>query len=451
MMRNRPLVVLIFLLILASLACRALLPDATPTTSPALQTEVRGTLTAAAPETGITATVPPESEAPATPAPDAQELHIAYIKNGEVWLWTQSEGSRQISTQGEITALTISGDGQVIAFLRQADEVHVEMWAVNRDGSNERLLESVEALSDMDPGAFAVVPHQMEFFPGTHRLAYNTRQVLQGPGMLLYNDLRVVDTDTLEHGTLLAPGEGGQFHFSPDGSQIAVVTPTEISLVNVDGSNRRDALLNYERVLTYSEYEYYARPVWAPDSSKLRVAIPPHDSLDPAAPPTTLWEIPTSGSPAVQIGQITAAPFFGSEAMYAPDLEHLLYLKQVGDPAANMYELHLSAADASEDVIVHTASPMTLEGWAPDSTHFVFYQGGTRTPTLGAIDGSLAPLIPDAVSVLEIYWVDAERFIYLDGGLTEEVWSLRLNTVGGESMLIDELSGPIPVVDFTGG
>ena len=54
------------------------------------------------------------------------------------------------------------------------------------------------------------------------------------------------------------------------------MTSGTIRLVNADGSERREAF-TYTPVVTRSEFQYYAQPVWAPDSDCLRVAIPPAD------------------------------------------------------------------------------------------------------------------------------------------------------------------------------
>ena len=152
----------------------------------------------------------------------------------------------------------------------------------------------------MDPDALGVAPFRIAWIPGTHILAFNTRQVVEGPGLSIYNDLRFVDVDRAELTTFLAPGSGGEFIISPDGRQIAIsgatTTPNAISLINVDGSNLRSNLVVYDSVLTYSEYAYYARPVWSAGSDSLLVTIPPVDSLIMPRHPTTIWYIPTDGS-----------------------------------------------------------------------------------------------------------------------------------------------------------
>ena len=66
---------------------------------------------------------------------------------------------------------------------------------------------------------------------------------------------------------VLSPESGGLFYFSPDGVQVALVQPDSISMAIADGSGLRERVLVYPRVITYSEYHYYASPVWAPGAS----------------------------------------------------------------------------------------------------------------------------------------------------------------------------------------
>jgi hypothetical protein len=98
-------------------------------------------------------------------------------------------------------------------------------------------------------------------------------------------------------------------------------------------------------VITYSEYRYYAEPVWAQDSSELRLALPPADPLAEARQPTAIWRIPANGEAAQQIGSVPAAPFFMQPVVFSPDFSHLLYLAETGEPAQNLSELYIANGD----------------------------------------------------------------------------------------------------------
>ena len=105
-----------------------------------------------------------------------------------------------------------------------------------------------------------------------------------------------MDAESGEISLLLKAGEGGNFYYSPDGQQIALVTPEDISLINANLSNRRGSVLEYIPVITYSEYLYYAEPAWSPDSSHLLVDIPPEDPMKQPPDSHSIFRIPADGS-----------------------------------------------------------------------------------------------------------------------------------------------------------
>jgi hypothetical protein len=78
--------------------------------------------------------------------------------------------------------------------------------------------------------------------------------------LLIENDLQILDLDLGKMDTLLAPGQGGQVFYSPNGSQIAITIPTSLSLFDADGLNRHE-VLTYTMNITYSEYQYHIQPL----------------------------------------------------------------------------------------------------------------------------------------------------------------------------------------------
>lgn len=480
MHRNKSITIIapVLLLAILSIACSLLQPAANMPVP--VETAVEATFTAQAPgdksspeatptqePTSSFPTPAPTESTPATPGeptptapatsspvkqpsgpettPGPSVLRVVYVKDGNVWFWQEGGEPAALTSAGQAYDVRISDDGLLVAFARQVNDTHTELWAVNTDGSEERRLVSVSDLSDMDPGALAVAINRFEWIPGSHTVAYNTREVFEGPGLALYNDLRLIDADSLTHGTLLAPGDGGEFYYSSDGTQIAISTPTRLSLVNADATNRRD-LVDYPAVITYSEYLFYPVPQWAPDGSMLRVAIPPEDPLAEPAQPTALWQVPVDGSPAVKTSSLPAAPFFGSEVSFSPDLKLVAYVREIGDPAANQRELHLAYPDGSTDLIYLAAPLLQFESWSPDSQHFILSTGDDRAMQMGSPSAAPAPL-PDGAGVFSLDWIDANRFIYSKespGG-----FELRTGSLDGKAAaLIDTAAGPPPNLDI---
>jgi hypothetical protein len=405
----------------------------------------------AAPAGGLpaeTASAAP-SEENRLPTPEAGRLTVAYIKEGNLWLWAQGK-SRQLTKSGEAHRPSLSPDGKVIAYLLPADDFHLEIWAIDADGQNERKLVSVADLdaigaSARDPSAVAINPYRLEWIPGTHRLAYNTHQIFQGPGLSLLNDLNLVDADTLQKTNLFLTGWGGEFVYSPDGSQIAISQPDKIMLSKADGSDYRP-VFNYPAVTTYSEYRYYAIPRWEKDGKSLRLALPPSDPLATPAQPTSLWQIPSEGAEARQYGNIKAVPFFEQPVFFSPDLARIAFVRETGAPTENMRELHLAANDGSGDWLYAKAAALLFQGWSPDAVQFAYTLGDVQELWLGSLKEAPRQAGGGINGVQDVRWVDEKSFLFWQAsGASLE---LMLANLEGGTMRLDSVTGG-PEYDFT--
>ncbi|MBN1536845.1 MAG: hypothetical protein JW908_08950 [Anaerolineales bacterium] len=377
-------------------------------------------------------------------------LSVAYVKDGNVWLWQKGGAALPLTSSGNVSRLILSTDGKVVAFERTIDDQHSELWSVNSDGSGEHQLISVDEFNNFDRDKWleyskSLVPYHFDFIPNTHILAYNTRQTFEGPGLVIFDDLRLVNTDTHEKMTLLPSGQGGEFVYSPDGQEIAISTSTKISLVHTDGTNRRE-VLNYTMIATYSEYSYYAAPIWAADSSSLRVAIPPADPLGDPRQPTTLWSIPVDGNPATQIGSIMAAPFSGVENAFSPDFSKIMYTSEITNSDQNLSDLHLADSNSANDITLLSNQYVAFNNWAPDSQHFMIIAGEPSSVQLGDFQANFQPLTLDSDVVANVLWVDANRIIYAKG--VNETWELRLGVLDGTSEVIDTIQSNLPQYDY---
>ncbi len=373
-------------------------------------------------------------------------LRMAYLQGQDIYLWTEFQGSRQLTRGEQVHQLRISQDGQMVAYIRGVDEFHEELWVIGTDGSGKHRLVGVDKLSAIDPQALAVVPATFEWIPGTHMLAFNTRQVVEGPGSFMYDDLHLVNADSGQIQTLLVPGHGGQFVPSPDGRQIAVTSPSSLSLVNVDGTNLRQDVLDYTPITTYSEYQYYAQPVWQADSSSLLIAIPPQDPLAAPLPPTTLWQMPVDGTKAKQIGKIATGPFFGMDVFYSPDRSHILFLDSSGNPDENLMALHIARPDGSQDAVYTTAMALTIHAWAPDSQHFTFSLGSPGLLQLGQIGGKFQAVLDTSSNPVDFRWIDDERFIYVMAGA--DGYEIHLGNLHGQDVLLGTTQAFKSIYDF---
>jgi hypothetical protein len=398
--------------------------------------------------------VPPSESPSGAVAPPAavtpENLMVAFVRDGNLYLWDEVQGERQLTVDGGVEQPVISQDGLIIAF-RRGNSV----WAINADGSGERRLAAEEELTIPDLGQLnsvisGVSPYQMAWAPGTHRLLFNTMPRFEAPGLILSNDLWAVEADSGELRNLFATGDGGDFHISPDGRRVALVQPSNVHVANIDGTDRRH-LLAYTSVITFSEFEYYVKPVWAPDSQSLVVVVPPSDRMATETLVYGLWRLPMDGTPARSLGSIeTRLGNFNLDPVVAPDHSLVAYLR-TPESEANRSELYL--AELGESIgraDFYTGSVESFGSWAPNAAHFVFSPSRDDHPALvlGRLGSPSEPLGSNETAAIDLQWAGDGRFVFLQA--TGSGWDLVLGDLDGGLSVIDSVAGAPPAFDVAG-
>jgi Tol biopolymer transport system component len=453
--------------------------DVASATASALPTENVGLATQPVTPMAETTVVPPTPMPTPTPIPAPTELRVAFVKATEhgnnVWLWKEGEVEAvPLTKDGGVGDVKISDDGEIVAFTRGDG-----LWMVMASGVNEgspaegRQLVSAEdfaAMEARDP-ELEVALNRFEWVPGTRILAFNTRLRME-IGLVLNDDLHLVNADTLERTTLLPPGEGGEFTYSPDGSQMAIVTVGSISLVDADGSNRRE-VLTYTPVAAHSEAPYYAQPVWAADSGSLRVVIPPVDSFAQPSADASVWHIATDGRPATLLRHIPMAQM--SQPAISSDLRYIAHLYMVQSDRAPRSELLITdleldatityfprtdseteVAPEDEEAIVYNPMAGEIYGWAPGPAH----ADGERSlaflaqtepglpfqAQIGQLGGDVVPAHSETEVVVDVRWVDADRYLFL--AQSPKGWDILLGEIGGPVTGVAGVVGSLSAYDF---
>ena len=293
---------------------------------------------------------------------------------------------------------------------------------------------------------------QLAWIPGSHELLFNTRILIDGPGLLLSDDLWRVNTDpqsVLSLDYLFLPGEGGNFAIAPDGNRVAVITPDSISLTTINGEDKQ-RIFGYTPVITYSEVSYYARLVWSPSSDVLGVVIPPPDPLGVENQAFGIWRLHTDGTPASLVGTLEARgarPL--PDPVIDPTLEMIAYLSSSEVDPEQTDLFFVSWDDTLGDPMFYASQVGSFYDWSPGGERFSFTRPPSETAAFSIFTGQMdeePQLVGNGESlVLNVRWVDDSSYLYLQA--SDRGWELLLNDSSGTDTLIASVGGEAPAFD----
>jgi len=385
-------------------ACTTSAPSSPSTTSPTRFPSPMPTTVPMASSPSPTPTAAPATVSP-SPTPNPTVLRVAYSKGGHIMLWTESKGSRQLA---DVTfeQVRISDDGQVVAYLARNSLGIYEIFAVNADGTNQRLLVGRDYLQNVQPAGQIV---SYDFAPASHTLHFVTDRY----------DLYRVNAASGSPAPVFGSGRGGFFRFSPDGQWMALYHPNELVLARPDGSEAR-VVFQYPPDFRYTMVG--PEIVWKPDSSGFYTVSA---SGPPGSPDSmTVWFIPVAGRPVKQMSY--TGPY---GAHLSPDGRKVAYLYDQHEPI----DVHVVTADG-KDTTYDSYSKVGFMGWAPDSKHFLLdlsKDGRLRVPYLCAV-GEQPVKLTDTDDALPVVWIDAQRVLFASHGK-----ALHLQRVGAPSILLE--------------
>ncbi len=264
--------------------------------------------------------LPTESLSTAMPSPGMPPsstgmVEVVFVKDGNIQVWDEAtQLTRTILNTGDAFSVTTSDDGQIIAFTRRSWVGDVldgyeqfALWAMDRDGGNPRELISAQDLrqrinpSERESSNF----YQLGWVPQTHQLIFSgTKYIVQGEGLshAIPQGAFLVDTDKGSVNMLAEAAENLRFLPSPDGKQIALMSPSDVGFINVDGSHKR------QDVLTYTEAgrtnPLFPTGVWTQDSRAF--VMTGSFEKDPEFTTSfSIWRIPMDGSSPEALAAVT--------------------------------------------------------------------------------------------------------------------------------------------------
>jgi len=260
---------------------------------------------------------------------------------------------------------------------------------VDRNGANPRELVSADTLRDL-LGASQTdssnIP-EMVWIPGTHRLLFNGWTYLvqaEGESHAVPRGLYSVNADEGTQQVLVNAESILRFVVSPDGRQVALLSPTALGFVNADGSNLRRDVLTFAQVGVPGPL--FPVGVWTEDSRAF--VMTGSLEVDPAAGfDFVITRVPADGSAPDQLASIRRS--HPGSVTFSPDGRFAAYSQYTdqASPAAGWFITRLG--EGAGPLVI----PRKLElgysslHWSPDGRAFT---------------GALAELCPGATQDSEI-------------------------------------------------
>ena len=418
-------------------------------------------LSACLPQAGVVSTatplsLPTESLSTAMPSPSVPSLpigmiEVAFVKDGNIQVWDEAtQQTRTIVNTGDVFSVTMSDDGQRIAFTRGSWVGDVfdgyeqfALWAMDRDGGNPRELISAQDLrqlinpSERESSNF----FQLSWVPQSHQLIFSgTKYIVQAEGLshAVPQGVYLVDTDDGSITELAGAAEHLRFLPSPDGKQIALMSPSDVDLINTDGSNKRQNILTYAEVgLTGPLFPMAA---WTKDSRAIVVTgsferNPGHEVN------FTIWRIPSDGSSPEALTAITESN--PNSVNFSPDGKSISFVQAIDQQPSDIVGWSIKS-------LIPEAGPLALPYYGKKT----FYANLHWSPAGNAFaikDQDLLQLCPNATDdsqvcgepvhlgsgiITKLEWIDPNRFLF--------------ETIEPNTLSLGKLDGTItPIVTWT--
>lgn len=422
-----------------------------------------GTVSTAPPVSLPTESLPTEIPSTSVPTLPVGTLTVVFVKDGDIQVWDEATlQTRTMVNTGDVSDVTVSDDGQMIAFTRRSwigdvtdGYEQFALWVMNHEGENPRELISAQDLRQrMSPSEReSSNVYQLNWVPQSHQLIFSgTKYIVQAEGLshAIPHGVYLVDTDQGSVTVLAEAPENLRFLPSPDGKQIALMSPSSMDFINADGSNRREDVLTYAEVGLTNPL--FPTGVWTQDSRAFVMTgsfgRDPKDNID-----FMIWFIPADGSSPEALAAITGSD--PSSVTFSPDGKSVSFLQTTDQQPQEI-------AGWSIRSLLPEAGPLALPyygketfsaslHWSPDGDAFTIK------------DRDIVQLCPDATQdsqvcgeaihlvsriIISLQWVDSSRLLFvgndpntlslgkLDGTITPIVTWTENETLSGWSFSI---------------
>ncbi len=289
-------------------------------------------------------------------------------------------GGEEVALTGEgdvVDFPEFSPDGRLILFRRQGPPATISadpaaevpsstFWTIPVAGGTPRLvldplaaLPSVPGTGSLADDLYPSEPGPLAWLPGGRQALFSSRYLTANSALGSY-DLWRLDVETGQLEALLPAGQGGRPTLSPGGEWVLLSTPREVAVARTDGTERR-TLLTFERVPTYSEWEWVPEPAWNDDGS-VQVALARPWQVGEAVTYSLLRLDPGSDE-SRELGEVQV-PWLHTP-LWSPDRSRLAYVAAGSGLAL--------AGGRGENPRTVAAGDMPVPlAWSPEGTHLAF-------------------------------------------------------------------------------
>jgi hypothetical protein len=360
----------------------------------------------------------------------AGTIVVPFVKDGNIQVWDEvTQQTRSIVDTGDVVSVTASEDGQTIAFTRRSWVGNVPegyeqfaLWAMDRDGGNPRELVSAQDLrqrinpNERESSNF----YQLSWVPGSHQLIFSgTKYIVQAEGLshAIPQGAYLVDTDKGPVTVLAEAAQNLRFVPSPDGRQVALLSPTGVDFINTDGSNRRQDVLTYPAAGVPGPL--FPTGAWARDSQAFVMtgsfAEDPDFNVN-----FTIWRIPVPIDGSSPEDLVTVTGSHPGSVTFSPDGKSASYLQATDQQPSATAGWFIAP-------LLPEAGPLAIPYYGKEA----FYANLHWSPAGIAFvikDRDLRQLCPDATQdsqvcgepihlgsriITALQWVDASRFLFV--------------------------------------
>lgn len=343
-------------------------------------------------------------------------LRMAYIVDGNLYVQDGSLSPKKLSEGGEDWYPLFSDDGEKIIFYRgEKIDNNNSIFSVNIDGSQMQEIITTAWLDTLGAGTKA---GHLAFVPNMHQIIFNTylcphnEDLSSGCTVGLF----LTDTDTGKLKEIVKPTLGGRlpldgdsrwegnFSISTDGKYLSVAHAGQIDILSIDGKAIHRNIMEY---LPGMPVELYPRVYWFADSSGLIAALPAEKEykfwMNSGDPAYTIWRFTFDGNVATQIPLDPPLSWAHMESndiiSISPNREWVIYFTE----DYKLYKGNLLNGNTNLLLPYRYFLPML---WSSDNTHFANLENPEGN-ILGSVNAPLG--YPPG---LFLGWIDAKRFIY---------------------------------------